>query len=79
MPVVRVRKVGVRMRQPGVTVPVTVAHAGRDPFIVLMCMVLVAHPVLVRMVVLHRIVAVFVFMAFGQVQDHADGHQATPP
>lgn len=75
--VVRIRIVGVGMRHVGMMVSMAMAHTGCNGLLVPVCMVIVAHPVLVFVLVFHRGMRMGMFMAFGQVQNHPDCHQNT--
>ena len=71
MPMMRVREVGMAVRQRLVAVPVTMGGADRRPLVVRM---LVMGIVDVRVRVFHGLVGVRVPMLLGQVQPDAQGH-----
>ena len=74
VPVMRIREMFVRVGHGFVPVPMRVACAWRNRFVVLMAMVGV---VLMRVLVGERIVRVLVPMPLCEMEPHARGHQGS--
>jgi uncharacterized integral membrane protein len=75
MPVVNVGVMWMGMPKRLVSVQATVRLARRVAWCMFVLVVLVVFVMHMKMVVLHRLVDVFVLVAFGQVQPHTHTHQ----